>query len=158
MFNINDYVIYNHDVCKINGFTSFRDREYYVLNSLSDSSLKINVPVDNKNIRGLITKEKIYDLINEIPSIQVVDVDSKNIDGVYKSLLDDGSYESLISIIKTSYLINKDRLDNGKKVRDKDNYYFNLAEQYLYGEFSVVLGMSYDDTKNYVINEVSKLI
>lgn len=158
MFNINDYVIYNHDVCKVIDFANFRDRDYYVLNSLSDSSLKINVPVDNKNIRGLITKEKIYDLINKIPSIQVVDVDSKNIDGVYKSLLDDGSYESLISIIKTSYLINKDRLDNGKKVRDKDNYYFSLAEQYLYGEFSVVLCMSYDDTKNYVINEVSKLI
>ncbi len=158
MLKVDDYVIYNHSVCKINGFTSFRDREYYVLNSLSDSSLKINVPVDNKNIRGLITKEKIYDLINEIPSIQVVDVDSKNIDGVYKSLLDDGSYESLISIIKTSYLINKDRLDNGKKVRDKDTYYFKLAEEYLYGEFSVVLGMSYDDTKSYVISEVSKLV
>ena len=158
MLKVDDYVIYNHSVCKINGFTSFRDREYYVLNSLSDSSLKINVPVDNKNVRGLITKEKIYDLINEIPSIQVVDVDSKNIDGVYKSLLDDGSYESLISIIKTSYLINKDRLDNGKKVRDKDTYYFKLAEEYLYGEFSVVLGMSYDDTKSFVISEVSKLV
>ena len=44
MFKVDDYVIYNHDVCKINGFTCFRDREYYVLNSLSDSSLKINVP------------------------------------------------------------------------------------------------------------------
>lgn len=158
MFKVDDYVIYNHSVCKINGFTSFRDRDYYVLNSLSDSSLKINVPVDNKNIRGLISKEEIYDLIKKIPNISCVDVDSKNIDVSYKSLLDDGSYESLISIIKTSYLINKDRLDNSKKIRDKDNYYFNLAEQYLYGEFSVVLGMSYDDTKNYVINEVSKLI
>ena len=158
MFNVNDYVIYNHFVCKIIGFDNFNGRDYYVLNSLSDSSLKINVPIDNKNIRVLITKEKIYDLIKEIPRISCFSVDSKNIDGVYKSLLDDASHESLISIIKTSYLINKDRLDNGKKIRDKDNYYFNLAEQYLYGEFSVVLGMSYDDTKNYVINEVSKLI
>lgn len=158
MFNINDYVIYNHDVCKVIDFANFRDRDYYVLNSLSDSSLKINVPIDNKNIRGLISKEEIYDLIKKIPNISCVDVDSKNIDFSYKSLLDDGSYESLISIIKTAFLINKDRLDNSKKIRDKDNYYFNLAEQYLYGEFSVVLGMSYDDTKNYVINEVSKLI
>lgn len=158
MFNINDYVIYNHDVCKVIDFANFRDRDYYVLNSLSDSSLKINVPIDNKNIRGLITKEEIYDLIKEIPSISCVSVDSKNIDVAYKSLLDDGSYESLISIIKTSYLINKDRLDNGKKVRDKDTYYFKLAEEYLYGEFSVVLGMSYDDTKSYVISEVSKLV
>lgn len=158
MFNVNDYVIYNHSVCKIIGFDNFNGRDYYVLNSLSDSSLKINVPIDNKNIRGLITKEKIYNVIKEIPSISCVSVDSKNIDVAYKSLLDDGSYESLISIIKTSYLINKDRLDNGKKVRDKDNYYFKLAEEYLYGEFSVVLGMSYDDTKSFVISEVSKLV
>ena len=42
--------------------------------------------------------------------------------------------------------------------RDKDNHYFKLAEEYLYGEFSVVLGMSYDDTKSFVISEVSKLV
>lgn len=158
MFKVHDYVIYNHSVCKIIGFDNFNGRDYYVLNSLSDSSLKINVPIDNKNIRGLISKEEIYDLIKKIPNISCVDVDSKNIDVSYKSLLDDGSYESLISIIKTAFLINKDRLDNSKKIRDKDNYYFNLAEQYLYGEFSVVLGMSYDDTKSYVISEVSKLV
>ena len=47
MFNVNDYVIYNHFVCKIIGFDNFNGRDYYVLNSLSDSSLKINVPIDN---------------------------------------------------------------------------------------------------------------
>ena len=36
----------------------------------------------------------------------------------------------------------------------KDTNYFNQAEKYLYNEFSVVLGMSYDDTKQYVIDKV----
>lgn len=158
MFKVDDYVIYNHSVCKIIGFNSFKGRNYYILNSINDLSLKINVPIDNNNIRELISIDNINMLIKKIPSIRVIDVDSKNIDGAYKSLIDDGSYESLISIIKTAYLINKDRIDNRKKVRDKDYYYFKLAEEYLYSEFSVVLGMSYEDTKAYVISEVSKLV
>ena len=158
MYKIGDNVIYNHSVCRVIGFNKFGERDYYVLNSISDLSLKINVPMDNNNIRDLISKDDINTLIKDIPSIDTVDVDRKNIDAVYKSLLDDGSYRSLISIIKTAYLINKVRVDNRKKIRDKDDYYFKLAEEYLYNEFSVVLGMSYDDTKAYVINEVSKLV
>ena len=158
MFNIGDYVIYNHDVCKIVGVNSFRNRDYYVLNSTIDSSLKINVPIDNCSIRGLISRNGIDELIKRIPSISVVDIDVKNIDVLYKSLINDGSYDSLVSIIKTSYLANKEKLNNNKKLRDKDLYYFNLAESYLYNEFSVVLDMSIDEVREYVISEVSKLV
>ena len=158
MYKVGDYVIYNHDVCKIIGLNSFRNRDYYVLNSTIDLSLKINVPIDNCNIRNLISRHDIEELIKRIPSISVIDIDSKNIDTLYKSLINDGSYDSLISIIKTSYLINKERVANNKKVRDKDLYYFKLAESYLYNEFSIVLGMNYDEVKEYVVSEVSKLV
>lgn len=158
MFKINDYVVYNHDVCKVIGFNNFNGRDYYVLSSLSDSSLKINVPIDNCNIRGLISKDEVFKIINNIPNVGVVDVDSKSIDYVYKSLLESGTYDDLISIIKTAYLVNRERVDNNKKVRDKDLHYFKLAESYLYNEFSIVLGMSYDETRDYVISEVGKLV
>ena len=158
MYKVGDYVVYNHDVCKVIGYNSFRNLDYYILNSNSDSSLKINVPINNANIRNLISKKDIDDLIQRIPSINVVSVDSRNIDLVYKNMIENGSFESLITVIKTAFLINKERIDNNKKIRDKDNYYFSLAEQYLYNEFSVVLGLSFDETKQYVINEVEKLI
>ena len=158
MYKVGDYVIYNHDVCKVIGFNSFRNRDYYVLNSTIDSSLKINVPIDNCNVRGLISRHGVDELIKRIPSISVIDICNKNIDNLYKELINDGSYDSLISIIKTAYLINKDRVDNNKKVRDKDLYYFKLAESYLYNELSIVLGMSFDQVKEYVVSEVSKLV
>lgn len=158
MYKVGDYVIYNHDVCKVIGFNSFRNRDYYVLNSTIDSSLKINVPIDSCNIRRLISRLDVEKLIKRIPSISVIDIDSKNIDNLYKSLINDGSYDSLISIIKTSYLINKKRIDSNKKVRDKDLYYFELAESYLYNEFSIVLDMSIDEVREYVVSEVSKLV
>ena len=34
----------------------------------------------------------------------------------------------------------------------------NKAEEILYTEFSIVLNMSYEDTKNYIINQVEKKI
>lgn len=67
------------------------------------------------------------------------------------------TWEDLVKIIKTSYLRNKERIDSNKKITDKDNYYFNQAEQYLYNEFSQVLNLSYENTKNYIICEVSKI-
>lgn len=33
-----------------------------------------------------------------------------------------------------------------------------MAEKYLYTEFSIVLGLSYEDTKKYVIDNVEKLL
>ena len=114
------------------------------------------VDLDSATFRKMVMQ--IDDLIQRIPSINVVSVDSRNIDLVYKNMIENGSFESLISVIKTAFLINKERIDNNKKIRDKDNYYFSLAEQYLYNEFSVVLGLSFDETKQYVINEVEKLI
>ena len=65
------------------------------------------------------------------------------------------SSNSLIKIIKTTYLRNKERIEKSKKTTDKDVYYFNLAEKYLYQEFQVILGLTYDETKEFVIKSVS---
>ena len=66
-------------------------------------------------------------------------------------------YEDLIKIIKTTYLRNKERIDNNKKIGGTDDEYFKQAEKYLYNEFSVALNMSYDDTKKYVIDKVKEI-
>ena len=39
----------------------------------------------------------------------------------------------------------------------KDQSYFELAEDYLYNEFSIVLNKSYDDTKQYIINKIEEI-
>lgn len=53
---------------------------------------------------------------------------------------------------------NKEREENKKKQSDKDHHYFELAEKYLYNEFSIVLNKTYEETKEYVINEVEALL
>lgn len=158
MKKVGDYIIYRKDVCKIIDIKKnhFNNMDYYLLIPVDDDSLHIDVPVDNRMgyLRNLISKEEVEYIIKKIPEVDVINSDEKKLEGEYKSLLSEGTHENLIKIIKTTYLRNKDRIDNKKKISDRDNHYFELAEKYLYNEFSVVLNMSYEETKEYVINQV----
>jgi len=161
MYKINSFIVYGKKVCKIVDIkkNDFNNEDYYLLIPIDDSSLKIKVPVSDKlkNTRELISKEDILKIINNIPNIETIQVDDRFLENEYKNLLSSGTHEDLIKIIKTTYLRNKDRLDNKKRIGDKDNHYFELAEKYLYNEFSVVLNLNFDDTKQYVIDVVSSL-
>ena len=159
MFNIGDYLIYRRDVCQLKEIKNSDSKDYYVLVPINDKSLKIDVPIikQSDNIRALMTKEEITNLIKEIPKIKEVKIqDNRFVENEYKKLLLTGTEEDLIKIIKTTYLRNQERLDNNKKVGDKDNTYFRLAERYLYQEVSMVLNMSYDEAKKYIVDEVNK--
>lgn len=160
MFNVNDYVVYKRDVCKIVDYkeNAFKNKDYYVLTPVYDNSLRIDVPVDCDKLRSIISIEDLNKIINSIPDIAVLNLNDRLIEQEYHKLLYDGTYEGLISIIKTTYLRNNDRLNKKRKISEKDDTYFKLAEKYLYGEFSVVLGLSFDETKNYVIKRVEDVI
>lgn len=161
MYKINSFIVYGKKVCKIADIRKnrFNNEDYYLLIPIDDPSLKIEIPVSNKlkNTRELISKEDIFKVINNIPNIETIKIDERFLENEYKNLLASGTHEDLIKIIKTTYLRNKERLDNKKRIGDKDNHYFELAEKYLYNEFSVVLNLNFDETKQYVIEQVSKI-
>lgn len=161
MFKKGEFVVYKRDVVEIvdTKINRMNHQEYYVLVPVNDESLKIDVPIDNRlgHIRPLITKDEIENLIKIIPSIPLIETNNKLIENDYRILMNDTSHESLIKIIKTTYLRNKECLDNNKKVGDKDNYYFDLAEKYLYTEFAYSLNISYDEASEYILKEVAKL-
>lgn len=158
MFKINDYVVYKRDVCVIKEIKEhyYKDQTYYVLNPVYDTSLTIQIPIDTPFIRNIITKKELNDLIKEIPNIEVLDLESKYIENVYKELLNSSKHSDLVKIIKTTYLRNKERTDNKKKIGDIDKNYFDKAEKYLYNELMIILDKSYDETKEYVAKMVEK--
>lgn len=162
MYNINDYIIYRNEVCKIKEIKTnkINNKDYYVLVPLNDESLIIDTPVDNKlgKIRKIISKEEVENIIKEIPNIDTIEcTNDKMYEIEYKRLLEEGSHESLIKIIKTTYLRNKNRIDSKRKISDKDDKYFKKSEELLYSEFSVSLNISYDEAKNYVIKSVENI-
>ena len=143
MFKTGDYVVYKRDVCVIKEIKKnyFHNQDYFCLEPVFDGTLKIND----------------LELINRIPLVEVIETDDKNLENDYKQLLHSEKIDDLIKIIKIAYLRNKDRINNNKKIGEKDNNYFNLAERYLYTEFSIVLNKNFEDTKDYVIEKVMEI-
>ena len=158
MYNIGDFVVYKKDVCKVIDYKKkhIKDIDYYELVPILDNTLKIIVPVNSGFIRSILSREEAEDVIDMIPDVDVIEVNDKLIENEYKRLLHDGGYEGLVKIIKTTYLRNEDRINNKRKISEKDDNYFNLSEKYLYSEFSVSLGMEYDEVKKYVIDRVKE--
>lgn len=162
MFKVGEYLVYKRDVCKLIEikYNYLNNNDYYFLTPLLDNSLKIEVPISNDKgiFRPLISKKRVNEIIKEIPKVEVLYCDdSRLIENEYKILINSGELIDLVKIIKTAYSRNKEKIDKKKKTNDKDNDYLRLAEKYLYQEFSIVLDMSYDETKKCVIDEVNKL-
>ena len=158
MFKIGEFVIYKRDLCKIKSIEKnlTNNLEYYCLSPIEDDSLSIKVPTTNKfnYLRYPISKKQAEELINSIPSILPLNTNDKLLEAEYKALMKTNHHEDLIKIIKTTYLRNEFRKNNGKKIGDKDLTYFNQAERFLYNELSFSLGKGYDECKNYIIEKV----
>ena len=159
MFKVGDYIIYRRDLCQVKSIDQDpkTNEEYYSLSLVKDESLSIKVPVSNKfnNLRYPLSKEEAEELISKIPDINPIETSDKLLENAYRELMRTNTHEDLIKIIKTTYLRNQTRLNQGKKVGDKDLNFFNQAETYLYNELSYSLEKTYDETKNYIITKLT---
>lgn len=153
MFKVGEKIVYKGKVCSIVS----QSEDSYVLIPTEDKSLKITVKVENASFRNLLSKEEVMNIIKKMPSIKVLDVPDKMLEQEYKRLMTTGNHLDLIKIIKTTYFRNKTRIDNKKKIGDKDNNYFLQAENLLYTEFKEVLDMSYDEVKEYISKSIEDL-
>lgn len=160
MYNVNDKVVYKGNVCVIKEIKKkyINNKDYYVMVPINDNTLKIEVPVENKLkvVRSIITKEEAIELIDRIPSIDILNIHEKVLDSEYKILLNSDSLENLVKIIKTTYLRNHERQLSKRRISEKDDTYFKMAEKRLYTELSISLDMSYDKVKEYIIESASK--
>lgn len=147
-----DYIVYRKETCKI----IEKEDGYYRLVPVNDTSIKYKVPVDSNFLKKVITKEEIDRLLLEIPEINTIDLGEKQIEQEYKELMKSGTHEDLVKIIKTSYLRNQIRILNNKRISEIDDEYFKRAEKYLYEEIGIVLNLSFENTKKYIINKLKK--
>lgn len=149
------YIIYERDVCIIEKVRKkyIKGIDYFILRPLNDKTLKISVPVTSKMLRNVISFDEANELINNMKNIDVLK-DEKQMENEYKRLLDTRDLNDLVKIIKTTYLRNKERIDNKKKISEKDDNYFNKAEDYLYTELSVALNMKKSEVKKYIIEKL----
>ena len=160
MFEKGGYIVYGTTgVCQIEDITGMKskgssgEKLYYVLRPCFQKGNTIFTPVDNGKIamRAAMTREEAEMLIKRIPQIEELEeADDKERERHYKP----GEW---IRIIKTSYLRSRKREAEGKRATTVDDRYFHTAEEHLYAELAVVLGMEKDDVRQYIGQKIDLL-
>ncbi len=164
MFEIGEYIVYGvKGVCQIEDITHIdisgadKDRLYYVLAPLGGGG-RIYAPTDNQKItmRRVITKEEASQLIRDLPKIELLLVpDDKQREAKYKEALNTCDYRVWVSIVKTLHLRKKERIAQGKKITALDERYMRTAENELYSELSLTLGVPKDELEDYIRGQLN---
>lgn len=139
--------------------TGVKGRIYYTLIPYYVKGSSVYTPVDSEKviIRPVMTKEEVMDLINDIKNIDTLWVkDEKKREETYKKAIRSCDARELVKIIKTIYLRQKSRIEEGKKMTYSDEKYFRLAEDNLYGEVAVALSMTKEEAKAFVEQKVEE--
>lgn len=160
MFEVGEYIVYGvKGVCRVEDITHIdisgadKNRLYYVLTPIGESSGKIYAPTDNQKVmmRRIISKEEADRLIDELPQIELLWVpDDKQREAKYKEALNTCDYRAWVSIVKTLYLRKQERVSQGKKITALDERYMRTAENELYSELSLTLGVPKNEMENYI--------
>lgn len=168
MYQIGDTVVCgSNGVCTVEEIgplsimgRSARHRKFYTLRPYYDETGKVYLPVDcdEASIRPALTKVEVEQLMAEMDDLEQIWIsDEKKREAEYKSAVNSSDPRKLIRIIKTMYLRKQSRLESGKKSTAIDERYFRIAENRLYEEMALALGIEKDDVKDYIRNYLEKM-
>lgn len=167
MFKKGEYVVCgNNGICKVTDVTTLnmagtpKDRVYYILKPVYAEASTVYIPVDNHKValRAALTEKDVHKLIKKIPDLDLIWVENdKQRELTYKECLKKNSCEDYVRIIKTLYLRKQDRLAKGQKIIGLDERYLKQAEDLLYGELAVALGIEKQGVQAYITEEIEKL-
>ena len=142
MYQIGDKVVCgNKGVCRIEDITELnisgvdKERQYYILKPLYMAASTVYVPVD--------TAEKSL-----LPLVEVSN--DKFLEQAYKECLKTDDCAQWIRIIKTISVREKKRQAAGRKITSVDSRYNKIAQDCVFGELAVVLGMSKEAVEEYI--------
>ncbi len=165
MFEKGEYVVCgNKGVCRVEDITTLnisgveKEREYYILKPVYVNGSTVYVPVDaaGESIRPVLSREEARELIRVIPEIPLITISNdKLLEQEYRVCMRSNNCEEWVRIIKTVHLRKQKRIEAGRKVTAVDAKYFRLAEDSLYGELAVALGIPKEEVQDFIAGEIS---
>lgn len=166
MFCEGEYVVYGlNGVCRIEGITNLdmddipKEKKYYALSPINQRG-KIYVAVDSgqDKMRKIITKTEAEDLILKLQEIEPLKIkNDKAAEEIYKKSLQCFDCTEWVRLIKYIYEHNQNRLTSGKKVTAKDEKYMCMAEDALYSELGIALGIPREQVLEYILTKVKNI-
>lgn len=160
MYQIGDYVVYGGSgVCQVMAVGTpassacDRHRPYYTLRPLA-STETIYVPVDaHASMRPVLTRQEADALILQLPGLPECPVDTKNPQlrsHAYQESFRANASAELARLLKTIHQKDSDARRAGRQPGKVDERFRKRAEELLYGELAVALGIPQDSVPQYI--------
>lgn len=160
MYSVGDIIIYGGEgVCKVERIEKMNikglknDKLYYYLTPLYHNGT-IYAPTDSPvRMRSVISKDEAEKLIERIPEIPAETFPNMNVRLLsehYQSIIKSYECEDLVRVIKTIETKKNSLLQKGKRLGTVEERFLNRAEDILWGELSVSLGIDKNDVDNYI--------
>ncbi|MBD5528623.1 MAG: CarD family transcriptional regulator [Lachnospiraceae bacterium] len=164
MYSVGQYVVCgNKGVCTVEDITTLdisgvdKAKLYYILKPQYISASTVYVPVENAaSLREVLTREQAEQLVSEIPDIPPLKIaNEKMAEQEYRSSMRSNDSTEWIRVIKTIYGRRQKRLQAGRKETAVDGRYFKMAEDSLYGELAVALGVERSQVCAYIADKLN---
>ena len=160
MYQIGDYVVYGGSgVCQVMAVGTpassacDRHRAYYTLRPLA-STETIYVPVDTRvSMRPVLTRQEADALILQLPALSECPVYTKNPQlrsHAYQASFHANDSAELARLLKTIHHKDSDARKAGRQPSKADERFRKRAEELLYEELSVALGIPQDRVPQYI--------
>lgn len=160
MFEVGDLILYGSSgVCRVEkigapNFSSWDgSKPYYTLTPVF-STETIYAPVDTAvYMRPILSKEEAEELVAQIPYIRGDVCASRNLTMLkeqYEASIQAHRCEDLVGLIKSIYVKNQNAVSSGRKIGQVDQRYMKRAEDLLYGELAVALGIDREEVVAYI--------
>jgi len=159
MYQVGDYVIYgNTGVCEITEIKPLAylgsEQLYYILTPVFQNCT-ISTPVENRKVfmRPVISKEEAEQLIDRIPSIHAQAYHSsvlRQLTDHYEALLETHDCETLVELTMSIYSKKRCVEEQKRKFGAIDERFMKRAEDLLFGELSVALGIPKEAVVDYI--------
>lgn len=164
MYSIGQYVVCkNKGVCVVEDITTLsmpgvdKTKEYYILKPHYENASTVYVPVESKeaSLRPVLTEEDAQELIASLPELEPIALhNEKMVEQAYKACMKVGEALEWAKLLKTICERNKMRMEAGRKETAIDARYYKLAQDNLYGELAVALGMEKNAVGDYIAGKL----
>lgn len=167
MFEVGEYIVYGtKGVCQVEDITTMQmgdmpKSQYYVLQPVGQKGSKIYVATNNQKtiMRKILTPSEARELVQEIPQIEELWLDNEKVrEEKYKECIRSCECRDLVKIIKTLYLRKEKRIREGKKITATDERYLKMAEDNLYSELSIPLGVEKAEMPAYISTHIEETV
>ena len=160
MYQVGQWIIYGGEgECQVEAIGPLamrganREKLYYTLAPAYRSG-KVYAPVDGQVFsRPILSRDEAEALVRAIPGMKPDVCREKNLrllTAHYQNLLSSHQCEDLVQIIKAAHVRRQERRSSGAKPGQVDERFMKRAEDLLYGELAVALGMERDQVSDYI--------